>query len=189
MHLVPALPELLGAGEAARPGADDADGGFALAHRHDRLDPALVERVVGHEALDRADGDALEALLDHAIAFAETVLRADAAADLREVVGGRRHLVGLVEAVLGGELQPVGNVVRQRAMHRAERHAALGAAARLHGRFAARELAVDLIEIDAAFAGRTLVGLLLRHGNEPEHGFRHRGSLHDGVASDDRLHP
>ncbi len=47
-----------------------------------------VEGGVGDVALDRADGDALEALLDDAVALAQPVLRADAAADLGEVVGG-----------------------------------------------------------------------------------------------------
>ena len=98
-----------------------------------RLDPAALPGGVGDVLLDRADGDALEALLDDAIAFAEPVLRADAAADLGEGVGGGGDLVGLLQPPFGGQLQPVRDVVRERAMDLAEGHAALAAPARLLG--------------------------------------------------------
>src|SRR6185312_4381042 len=87
--LVALAAELLGGGEARRAGADDTDTLGPLAARLDRLHPALVPGGVGDELLDRADGDRLEALLDDAVAFAQPVLRADAATDLRKVVGRR----------------------------------------------------------------------------------------------------
>src|SRR5262249_17331355 len=93
MDLVTLAAQLLGGGEAGRPRADDADGETQLARRFRRLDPALRKGSLGDVFLDRADGDALEALLDDAIAFAEPVLRADSAADLGHVVGRRRDLV------------------------------------------------------------------------------------------------
>ena len=83
-----------------------------LARRLHRLDPAFLPGGVGDVLLDRADGDrAVARLLDDAIAFAEPVLRTDAAADLREVVGGGGDLIGLLQPALGGQLQPVGDVV------------------------------------------------------------------------------
>jgi hypothetical protein len=131
--LIALAPQLLGRREARRAGADDADAVGALAARLDRPDPAPLPGGVGDELLDRADRDGLEALLDDAIAFAQPVLRADPAADFREVVGRRREFVGFVQPALGGELQPVGDVVVQRAMDLTERHAALRAARRLLG--------------------------------------------------------
>src|SRR5437899_3162235 len=125
--LVTLAAQLLGGGKARWAGADDADALLALTARLDRLHPAFVPGGVGDELLDRADGDRFEALLDHAVAFAQAVLRADAAADLREIVGRGGKLVGLVDATLGGELQPVRDVVVQRAVDLTERHAALRA--------------------------------------------------------------
>ena len=49
----------------------------------------FVPRGVGDVFLDRADGHgAVARLFDHTVAFTQTVLRADAAADLGEGVGG-----------------------------------------------------------------------------------------------------
>ena len=125
------------------------------ATRPDRLHPALLPGGVGDVLLDRADRHrAVARLLDDAVALAEPVLRADAAADLGEGVGRLAELVGLAQPPLGGQLQPVGDVVVQRAMGLAVRHAALRAAARLLGRLLRRELAVDLAEVLAPLAPR-----------------------------------
>ena len=131
VHLVAAGAQPLGGGEAGRAGADDADALREFGARARRRDPAALPGGVGDVLLDRADGDALEALLDDAIALAEPVLRADAAADLGEGVGGGGDLVGLLQPPFRGELQPVRDVVRKRAMDLAEGHAALAAPARL----------------------------------------------------------
>src|SRR6185437_16540618 len=117
--------------EAGRPGADDTDRLGQLPTGPNRPDPAALEGGVGDIALNGTDRDALEALLDDAVAFAEPVLRADAAANLGKIVGRGTDLVGLLQPIIGGQLQPVGDVVAERAMHRAERHAALAAPARL----------------------------------------------------------
>jgi hypothetical protein len=114
-----------------------------------------------------------EALLDHAVAFAQPVLRTDAAADFGEVVGRRREFVGFVEPALGGELQPVRDVVGKRAMHLAERHATLAAAARLGGGLGRGETLVDLVEIEAAHGDVPLVGGLLGELDEFEHALGH----------------
>src|SRR5262249_6033297 len=136
--LVALAAQLLGGGETGRAGADDADAFGSLAPRLDGPHPALVPGRVGGEVFDRADGDRFKTLLDDAVAFAQPVLRADAAADLGEVVGRRSELVGFLETALSGELQPVGDVVVQRTMDLTERHAALRAARRLLGRLLAR---------------------------------------------------
>src|SRR5688572_16539138 len=160
-HLVALAAQELGGGEARRPGADNADRFSALARRLDRLHPAHLERGVGDVTLDLADGDgAVAGLLDHAIAFAQPVLRADAAADLREGVGGGGDLVGLLQPALGGQLQPVGDVVVERAMDLAERHAALRAAAGLGRRRSRAEPLIDLLEVLTPQPGLALV----RHG-------------------------
>ena len=95
-----------------------------------------------------ADGDrAVARLLDDAVAFAEPVLRADAAADLGEGVGRLAELIGLAQPALGGQLQPVGDVVVQRAVRLAVGHAALLHRPACSAAFSARELAVNLAEI------------------------------------------
>ena len=108
-------------------------------------------------------------LLDDAIALAQTVLRADAAADLRHVVGARRHLVGFLEAAFGGQHQPVGNVVLQRAVDLAVGNAALRAAPGLSGGIVGVEFAVDFVEIAAAVGRVALVGHALPVIDELQH--------------------
>ena len=169
VDLVAAPAQLLGDREPRGAGADHADRFRALAGRPRRLDPALFEGGVGDVLLDRADGDRLEALLDHAVALAEPVLRADPAADLGHVVGRRGELVGLLEAALGGHPQPVRDVVVERAVDLAERDAALLAAGRLLGRPLRPEAVVDLAEVAPALADRPLVGHRLGHGQELHH--------------------
>ena len=97
VNLVAEAAQLLGGGHAAGPGADNAHRLRPLGPGLGRLDPAVAERGVGDVALHGADGDRLETLFDHAVAFAETILRADAATDLRHVVGRRRNLVGFFQ--------------------------------------------------------------------------------------------
>ena len=69
-----------------------------------------------------------------------------------------RQLVGLLEPPLGGQLQPVGDVVLQRAMDLAERHAALRAARGLRRRTRGAELGIDLAEVARAQDGLALFG-------------------------------
>src|SRR5262249_41181418 len=173
--LVALAPELLGGGEAGRSRAHDADALGPLAPRFDRPHPALLPGGVGDVLLDRADGDRFEALFDDAVALAQPVLRADAAAYFGKVVGRRGELVGLLQPALGGELQPVGDVVVQRAMDLTERHAALRATRRLLGRPLAREVGEDLVEVATPLGGRPLVGHGLRRAYELQHPLGHAG--------------
>ncbi len=188
VDLVALLAQLLGGGEPGRPGADHADRFGALPARLRRLDPAHLEGGVGDVPLDRADGDRFEALLDHAVALAQAVLRADPAADLGHVVGRRSELVGLLETVLRRHPQPVRDVVVQRAVHLAERDPALLATGRLLGRPLRLELVVDLAEVMAPLGDRPLVGHGLRNGDELHHLGGHArglpGGRRDHAASD-----
>ena len=95
-------------------------------------------------------------LLDHAIAFAKTVLRADATADFRECIGGLAHLVGFLQAALGCQPQPIWNVVVKRAVRLAIGHTTLATAAGLLLRFGLGIFCVDLVEISRAEIRRPL---------------------------------
>src|SRR3546814_9740872 len=80
---MPRGAQMLGSGEPGGTGADDAD---RLAGRRadlDRIDPALCPGGVGDIFFDAADRyRAVAGKFDHAIAFAQSVLGTDAAADL-----------------------------------------------------------------------------------------------------------
>ncbi len=111
--------------------------------------------------------------LDDAIAFAEPVLGADSPTDFREVVGGRRDLIGLFQAALGGELQPIGDVVLDRAMNLAEGYAALGAAAGLRRGLALVETGIDFGEIAPTARGRAFFRHFAAGRDEGQHLGRH----------------
>ena len=177
MDLVAAPAQFLGCGEAARAGADDADGLREFPARQLRFHPALGEGVVGHETLDGAYGDAFETLFNDAIALAQPVLRADAAADFGEIVRRLADLVRLVQTPLRGELQPIGDIVVERAVHRAERHPALAAAAGLGTRLRHGKVAIDFREILASQGNVALVRLALRQVRESQHSLGQRTLL------------
>ena len=174
LDLIAAPAQLLGRGEPGRPRADDADRAAELARRRRRLDPAALEGGVGDVTLHRTDGHrAVAGLLDNAVAFAQPVVRTDPAADLRHVVGRRGDLVGLRQTPLGGQHQPVRDVVVDRAVDLAIGHAALRAAARLGRRPLGREDVVDLVEIGAAGLGAALLRRRLGQIDEFQHLARH----------------
>src|SRR3546814_17975574 len=99
--------------------------------------------------------------LDHAIALAQPVLRADAAADLGHGGGAVGQLIGFAQPAFGRQLQPVGDMVAERAMDRAIGHAALRAARRLFLRLRQNELARDFQKIIVAFPGGAFLGIAL----------------------------
>ena len=160
--------------EPRRSRADDADMFAADMARLQRLHPAFAPRGVGQIAFDGADGDgAVARLLDDAIAFAQPVLRADAPAHLRHVVGGLRKFISLFEAALRGQLQPVGDVVLERAVDLAERHAALRAARRLRRGLLGDIVRIDLVEVARARFCRPLGRRLLIERDKAQHSFGH----------------
>ena len=174
LHALP--PQHVRRRKTPRPRADDADAFGPFGMGADRLDPAFLPRRIGDVFLHRADGDcAMARLFDHAVAFAQPILRADAAADFREGVGGLAYLVGFLQPPLGGQLQPVGDVVVQGAMRLAIGHAALAAAAGLLGRLAIRVLPVNLVEILRARGCVTFLGHLFAQGDEFQHLLRGHG--------------
>jgi len=122
-------------------------------------------------------------LFDHAIAFAQAILRADAAADFRHVGGGGGQLIGFAQPAFGGELQPVRDVVVKRAMRLAIGHAALAAPPRLFGGLLARVLAVNLAEIRLAETGRPLLRHVPVNGHELEHPLLGHDQLSLAMAS------
>src|SRR3546814_10740304 len=79
------------------------------------------------------------------------------------------QLMRLAHAALGGQPQPVGEVIVERAMDRAERHPALRAARRLLARGVGIVAVGDLTKVTRALLGRALdrIGLLAIH--ELEH--------------------
>jgi hypothetical protein len=170
MDVVALGAQFLGGGQTGGAGADDPDRLAILTGGRARLDPALLPRGVVDVFLDRTDGDgAVGRLLDHAIAFAQAILRADATADFREIVGGLADLVGLFQAAFGGQLQPIRDVVGNRAMHLAEGNAALRAAAGLFVGAFGGETGVDLVEVLATLPGGAFVGHRLRGVHEAQH--------------------
>ena len=174
-HLVSALTHALCSSEAGGTGANNADCLAALSARANGIDPALFPRRLSQILFDSADGNAaMAALLDHARAFAEAILRADAAADFGHRIGRSGKPVSVFEPAFGGELQPVGDVVLERAVRLAERHTALRATRGLIGGFLGNELAVDLKEIRRPLLGRALIGPFLPERHEFLHAFGHR---------------
>ena len=148
MDVVAAHPQQLGRGEPGRAGADHADGLATRGTGRQRLDPAFGPGGVGDELLDTADRDcAVARKFNHAIALAQPVLRADPAADLGHGRGRVAELIGLAEPPLGGQSQPVGNVIVEWAMDRAIGYAALRAARSLRLRRGRRISVGNLAEV------------------------------------------
>src|SRR5690606_19912111 len=124
-HLIAGGAELVCCGKTGWPGADNANALRNFLHRPDRLHPAALPRSVGDVALDRADGDgAVPGLFDDASALTQPILWTDAAADFRHVRSGRGDFIRLLQPPLCGELQPVRDVVLQRAVRLTKGNAA-----------------------------------------------------------------
>ena len=95
------LSQVARAGQTRGAGADDRD---AVAVGFGDLDLVLdflIHMVVRDEALKTANADALALDAAHALRFALLLLRADAAADGRQGVGGGDDLIRRVEVALG----------------------------------------------------------------------------------------
>jgi hypothetical protein len=183
VHAVALATQFLGRGQPARSGADDTYRGRPFTQWPQRSDPALLPRGFGDEFFDRADGDrAVGRLLDDAIALAETVLGANAAADFGHVVGRRGDLVGLFQATTRRQHQPVGDVVLQRTMDLAERDTALRTPCRLLGRPFDSEFVIDFPKVVAPAASVALRWRRLVDGDEFQHGRGHPYAPGEGVA-------
>ena len=169
-HLIAEPSKLLGGSETRRAGTNNADARAALGCRCYRCDPTGLESRLGDVLLDGADGHRrVPRLLEHAIALAETILRANATADLGHVVGGGGKLISFLQPPLGGELEPVGNIIVQGTVHLAEGNAALLASRRLFRTDPPVKGAINLVEIHAS----GFCGTLLRHGMSKIHKLHH----------------
>ena len=122
-------------------------------------------------------------LFDDAGPFAQPVLGADTAADLRHVRCGGGDLVSLLQPSGRREHQPVGDIVLERAVRLAERHAALRAAGGLLIGLGRNEVGVDFVEVGAAFARLTLFGRLLVDGHKSEHALLRHGCTRSWTAA------
>ncbi len=135
----------------------DGDALAAFGQRADRFDPAVLEGLISDPCLDRADGHPIPSrLLERASAFAQAILRADAAANLghgRCQAGG---LPRLAQITIRRQGQPVRNIILERAGVLAEGHAAVGAARGLFLTGFRVRLERDLVEITHAISRNLL---------------------------------
>src|SRR5574337_1095097 len=144
VNLVAGAGELLRAGEARRARAHNRDLLAGPPRGLLGLDPALAEGAVGDRAFDRLDRDRRLLEVERAGGLARG--GADAAGDLREIVGRVEVARGLPPVAAIDEIVPVGDLVVDRAAGVTIGDAAVHAARRLPARrlFAQRndELAV-----------------------------------------------
>ena len=150
----------VGGTQAGRSGTDDRHPLAGLDHVGQVRAPALLEGLVGDVLLDRADGHRAEAVVERAGAFAEPVLRTDAAADLGQRIGLVAEFGGLEQVALGHQLEPVRDVVVNRALPLAVRVAAVQAASGLLGRLFGGVVPVDLAEVLQPYHGLGLGRIL-----------------------------
>ncbi len=122
MHVVAGARELLRAGEARGAGADHGDLLAGLLGSYFRLQPAVLPGAVDDGAFDRLDGDRVLVDVERAGGLARR--RADAAGELRKIVGGVQVARGFFPVALIDEVVEVGDLVVDRAARRARRHRA-----------------------------------------------------------------
>ena len=154
-HAVAGRAHLLGDGQAGRPRADDRDplSGLELG-RGDREAAALVAIPVAEEGLQLADRDRLGVLADHADAFAERLLRTEAAAELGHLGGLAEDCGGIGQFAELEEGERAGNVVVDRTGDRAGRGRTLDATLGLEHGGASGVAEVDLAPVvDAVVRG------------------------------------
>src|ERR1700710_2107854 len=117
MHVVAGARELLGAGHAGRARADPGALLAGLRRRDLRLQPAIVPGAIDDGAFDGLDGDRIVVDVERAGRFARR--RADAAGELRKIVGRVKVARGLFPVVLVDEVVEVGDLVVDRTARRA----------------------------------------------------------------------
>ena len=135
---VAALRQLLGDGHAGRARADDGDLQAARRRQHGQRHAEVLALVVGDERLELADRDRRllvavgpDGERDDALALAQALLRAEAAAQLGQVARLAELLGGAVDVADLEQLERAGDVVVDRAGLLARRRRALDAAHRL----------------------------------------------------------
>src|SRR5690606_23599996 len=124
--------EALRSADASRPGTHDRHGTAGGCHRRRRRRPAMRVLPFRRKRLELADGDRKGVLADHAVALAKALLRAEAAAHLRQFARLAEHVGRAVEVALLQEPERARDVVVDRACDLTWRCGTLDAALRLH---------------------------------------------------------
>ena len=114
-HVHTVADQHVGTAQTCRPGTDYRHFFTRFRHIAHLRPPAHFKGFFGDVFFHIADGDRAKLGIQRAIAFAQTVLRAHAAAHFRQRVGAVRQFRRLDNAPFVGELQPVGDIVVQRA--------------------------------------------------------------------------
>ncbi|KAG0777692.1 hypothetical protein G6F22_011700 [Rhizopus arrhizus] len=152
--------QAVGTGQAGRAGTDHRNTLAGGLHRAQVGAPAAGQGGIDDVLLHRADGHRAE-FLQRAAAFAQAVLRADAAAHFRQRVGAVAQRGRFVDAVLLHQLQPLRDGVVHGALPAAVRVAAVQAASGLVLGVFLAELAVQLTPVAG---GAQFDRDALRHG-------------------------
>ena len=155
---VAVLRQLLADGEAGGPGADDGDLVAGGRGQDGQRDAAVLALVVGDERLELADRDGRllvgvrpDGEGDDALALAEALLRAEAAAQLGQVAGLAELVGGAEDVAVLKQLERAGDVVADGAGVLAGRGRALDAAHRLDLGGLEVEAEEDFVPVVAAF--------------------------------------
>ena len=121
--------------------------------------PAQGKGGVGDVFLDRADGNRTIAVVQRTGTLTETILRTHSTADLRKGVGLMTQLDGPHDVAFGNQLEPVRDVIVNRALPLAIGVTTLKTTVRLGRRTICREGVVDLAKLFLPLLGRDLLGV------------------------------
>ena len=158
----------VGTTQAGGAGTDDGNFSAGIDHIGEVRAPAHSQCRIVDVLFRGTDGDRAESILQCAGALAEAVLRTDTTANLRQGVGLVAEFGGLKNISLGDQLEPVGNVVVDRALPLAVGVTALQATVGLAGHLGRRILLVDLDILGLPGIEAFLVRLLPVDFNELE---------------------
>jgi len=140
--------------QTRRPSADDGDLLAGRDHAGHIWTPARLEGFIADVFFDRADGHrAKTALAQRATAFAQAILRTNAAGDFRQAVGLVAQFRRFKELAFVDQLQPVRDEVVHRAFPRAVWVAAGKAATGLLGGVGGVQAGINFLEHDLAGGG------------------------------------
>ncbi|MND98509.1 hypothetical protein D3C80_908660 [compost metagenome] len=138
----------IGTGQTGRTGTDHRHPFAGRQYMgHVRL-PAHFDRFVADIALDVTDGHRTELIVESTRAFTQAILWANAAADFRQAVGLVRQIRRLHDATFIRQLQPVRDVVVNRAFPFAIRVTAGQTTVRLRFRLSFRKRLVNLYKLN-----------------------------------------
>src|ERR1035437_67227 len=161
---MPGPGQLLGNGQAGRPGTDNGNGLAGQSIRGLGGDGSLVECPLDRGDLDLLDGHGGLVDTQHAGRLARRW--AQPACELRKVVRGVQLLYGLTPVALPRQVVPLWNPVPQRATVVAERNTAVHAAAALPLHLSDVLVFIDLAPVHQPYRDRTAPGQLPLTGGQ-----------------------